>query len=53
VRMTSGTTACSLSATWVADANYLAAGPLTQTTSAVKAPSVTAITSRPPRARLR
>ena len=48
VTMTSGTTACGLSATWAADANYTAAGPLTQSTAAVKAPSTTAIVSNLP-----
>jgi FtsP/CotA-like multicopper oxidase with cupredoxin domain len=43
VTMTSGTTACSLSASWAADANYLAAGPLTQTTAATKAGTTTLI----------
>ncbi len=42
VTMTSGTGSCTLTASWAADANYLAAGPLTQTTTATKiAPTVT------------
>jgi hypothetical protein len=48
VTMTSGTTACSLTASWAADNNYLAAGPLTQSTSAVKAGSTTTIVSNLP-----
>jgi FtsP/CotA-like multicopper oxidase with cupredoxin domain len=42
VTMNSGTGTCTLTANWAADANYLAAGPLTQTTTATKiAPTVT------------
>ena len=48
VTMTSGTTACSLSASWAADANYLAAGPLTQTTAATKAATAILISSNLP-----
>jgi len=48
VTMTSGTGTCTLTANWATDANYLAAGPLTLTTSAVKAPSVTTIVSNLP-----
>ncbi|HYL15065.1 MAG TPA: choice-of-anchor D domain-containing protein [Terriglobales bacterium] len=48
VTMTSGTGTCSLTANWAADANYLAAGPLNQTTAAAKAPSVTAMVSNLP-----
>jgi FtsP/CotA-like multicopper oxidase with cupredoxin domain len=42
ITMTSGTGTCTLTANWAADANYLAAGPLTQSTLATKiAPTVT------------
>ena len=41
VTMSSGTGSCVLTANWAADANYLAAGPLSQTTTATKkAPTV-------------
>jgi FtsP/CotA-like multicopper oxidase with cupredoxin domain len=42
VTMTSGTGTCTLTANWAADANYIAAGPATQSTLATKiAPTVT------------
>jgi FtsP/CotA-like multicopper oxidase with cupredoxin domain len=46
VTMTSGTTACSLTANWATDANYLAASR-TQSAAATLAPSNTSITTSP------
>jgi hypothetical protein len=48
ITMTSGTGTCTLTANWAAYANYLAAGPLTQTTNASQTPSTTAIVSNLP-----
>jgi hypothetical protein len=47
VTMTSGTGSCSLTATWLADSNYLAASA-TQSTLAVKAVATTAIVTDTP-----
>src|SRR5205823_9441389 len=47
VTMTSGTGTCSLTANWAADNNYLAASA-SQSTTAAKAGSTTAITSHTP-----
>ena len=47
VTMTSGTTACSLTATWAADNNYSGI-TATQSTAAVAAPQAIAFTTNPP-----